>query len=783
MDQGLTSASALVLSVLLTRWANVAVYGVFAVVFAVTLLFAGVLNAVAIEPMSVLGSNRFAEERPQYLVAITVITCCLGGFGGLALVACGLVPAFGAASGPYGALVASGLALPFMFVATLFRRASYVFGRPRWAAEGAAAYALGAVVSLTLMHDAGPPTAATGFIALGIGSVLQLLWIAIRARSVLRSGRVAGLRSGVREVLRENWSYGRWVIAQSFVSWVSSAAYTPIAAASLGLSAAGSFRIMQLLFQPFQLGLTAYEQMALPRLSRRAVGDPHALGSARRWTWMVVLMTGSAYLGAILLAAPILGERVLGLPELRSMLLPIAVLGLASIVSGVLQAEYIHAKAARRPYVVFWALSASAAFTVLFGVAVIREYGLVGGAVAVGLSQAMALVVAVMFNGVGRGPERNMRDPRVCFLIPTLQRAPYFPPVLSALGSSGFSVVLVTADLPEGTGTRAFDLVRVPPPRSFGTSSSRTTPLMVFPSFAGVRALGEIRPNVVFTSGFNLWSMACVLLKGSMGFKVVMLYDGSSPSADDSGNRLRSIQRRLVASGLDMVVSNTLAGVRYLEGVLPSDCELVQGYYLVPGADSREIRQSAPAGALRIMFAGRIQDGKGIREMLDVCCELDERGVSWRLDLIGDGSLSDWVVAEASRRGLRGAVEVSGWLPHEDVVLRLHESDVFLYLSREDVWAVAVVEALQAGVPVVVADTVGAAELVVPGFNGYVVDSDGAGAADVLAGLWRDSGRSVEMSMNARESVATLSPESAARLFASCVEKLTKHRSCELHDA
>lgn len=102
-------------------------------------------------------------------------------------------------------------------------------------------------------------------------------------------------------------------------------------------------------------------------------------------------------------------------------------------------------------------------------------------------------------------------------------------------------------------------------------------------------------------------------------------------------------------------------------------------------------------------------------------------------------------------------------------------ADVFALLSREhETFGLAVSEAMNFSLPVVVSDKVGcAADLVSPGWNGFVVSPDDPGeAAEALARLVGDERLRAAMGERSRERIAGWSVDVAAAGVSSAVEQV-----------
>jgi O-antigen/teichoic acid export membrane protein len=103
---------------------------------------------------------------------------------------------------------------------------------------------------------------------------------------------------GIKSVLIEHWSYGRWMIASSFIYWLSNFIYLPLIGTLLGLAESGAFRAMQNLFRPLQQIMIALGLLFLPWISRQllAKGRNYFKKSLFRIFIINVLLSGGYFL-------------------------------------------------------------------------------------------------------------------------------------------------------------------------------------------------------------------------------------------------------------------------------------------------------------------------------------------------------------------------------------------------------------------------------------------------------------------------------------------------------
>ncbi len=146
----------------------------------------------------------------------------------------------------------------------------------------------------------------------------------------------------------------------------------------------------------------------------------------------------------------------------------------------------------------------------------------------------------------------------------------------------------------------------------------------------------------------------------------------------------------------------------------------------------REIRREFGIGDndLLLLFVGMNFEVKGLDTILEAVAKAraakPERGI--RLLVVGRGDEKRYG-RMAQSLGIAEAVIFAG--TRTDGIERYYKaSDTFIMLSLFDTFGMVVLEAMAAGLPVVISPNVGAKDLVVEGVNGFVISQPGdAGAA------------------------------------------------------
>jgi glycosyltransferase involved in cell wall biosynthesis len=158
------------------------------------------------------------------------------------------------------------------------------------------------------------------------------------------------------------------------------------------------------------------------------------------------------------------------------------------------------------------------------------------------------------------------------------------------------------------------------------------------------------------------------------------------------------------------------------------------GIELVPnGVDIDRFRAGEPIpddGALRMLCVGRLIERKGQRHLIRAVKRLLDDGVEVTLELVGTGDAQPAYEALVRELGLKNDVRFSGYVPREDMAKTYARAHVFVLPSYNEGMSVATLEAIAAGLPVIVSRTGGAEELVAEGENGFAF---GWGDVDALA--------------------------------------------------
>lgn len=120
-------------------------------------------------------------------------------------------------------------------------------------------------------------------------------------------------------------------------------------------------------------------------------------------------------------------------------------------------------------------------------------------------------------------------------------------------------------------------------------------------------------------------------------------------------------------------------------------------------------------------FVGRLDEEKGIRELVDVAKQLPE-DITFRF--VGDGPLYEWVASELAEEIENGSVEMAGWVDHDDIPAELNRMKLLVMPSQPtEGLPTTILEALACGTPVYASPVSGVPDVVIEGETGFHIDS------------------------------------------------------------
>jgi O-antigen/teichoic acid export membrane protein len=382
LDQGLTALTGFCVTWLLARWLAAEIYGAYAIAFAGYLFVSGLHNVIVLEPMSVIGPSRYTTRLAEYFRSQTLVHGALVGILSAAVILVGwMVRLFAPESPLIGAIVASGLALPFLLFLFLARRMCYTMQRPLTAVLGSGTCFTLALAGLYALHHSRVVSPFSVFLLVGAasfaGSCLVVRQLGV---STFRGRPIGDDRIAWTSTLRENWSYGRWLVGSTLLYSISGQVQMVLAAAFLGLGAAGILRAMMLPASVMTQAVTAAGLLVLPGFSFDFGRGLYIRMRQKAVIVSSVLCAAGLCFAALLWLVAGRAEHLLfgGKYSGHAWLMPI--LALIPAANGFTMGYSTSLRASQRPYFDLLANAIAAPVAVVSAVIFIRWWGLAGAA-------------------------------------------------------------------------------------------------------------------------------------------------------------------------------------------------------------------------------------------------------------------------------------------------------------------------------------------------------------------------------------------------------------------
>lgn len=175
-----------------------------------------------------------------------------------------------------------------------------------------------------------------------------------------------------------------------------------------------------------------------------------------------------------------------------------------------------------------------------------------------------------------------------------------------------------------------------------------------------------------------------------------------------------------------------------------------------------------------LLFVGRLNAAKGLRELCQAVRDLVDSKVPVRLRIAGDGGFRPQLESLIAQLGIEDRVELLGWVPLGPELREVYRrADIFVLPSYAEGSPKAAIEAMANGLPVVASNVGSVPEVVVDAESGYVIPvHDVPAIVQAVAALVRDPELRRGMARNglSRARLYTMEAERnlVARAFREC---------------
>lgn len=312
---------------------------------------------------------------------------------------------------------------------------------------------------------------------------------------------------------------------------------------------------------------------------------------------------------------------------------------------------------------------------------------------------------------------------KILFAIPALDRAGpdrVLFELLTAIDRDRFTPSLLVSE-PDG-----HYLSQLPSDIHVEVLGTQKTIFDRYPVARALRAVRRLQPDVVFAT----LRMTMTLGLASLGFPRrtrLVLRQANDVTANTAELIARSplkhrLSRRFVLETLrraDAIICQSEAMKRDLGQLLGDSRKLHAIHNPIDVAAVRR-KTATPVqlpGKPALVSAGRLGAQKGYDILLPAIAELRATHPEVHVTVFGEGPDREQLLAQSTALGLTSHVTFAGF--HPDPLPSVAGADLFVLASRYEGFPNAALEALAAGVPVVLTDCPGAnSKIVLPGING-----------------------------------------------------------------
>lgn len=373
LDQVLFNGAHFLFNVLLARWLEPAQYGAFAVVYSIFLFLCALHMAILVEPMMVFGAGKYRDKFREYLGVLIRKHFIITISASLVLMAFSIFLSSFYPKEMQPTLLALSIALPFILLLWLLRRAFYVYLKPDWSAIGGMIYFILLLVFVTVLKLTHRLSPATFFLTMGGSSLLiSLLFI-----YHLKPQWLPLLKSDLIAIHRDHLSYGRWALGTNLLTWGTNNAYFVILPAWIGLEGVAVLRALMNLSTPIVQTNSALSFLLLPIFSRHRRENIEKMNGMVKVFLSLFITAAAVYsLGLIFFGKNLMklfyGNKYF---EFSGLVPLVALLPLGTGMAVVLENAL---RAIEKPDKVFWSYLVSAVVAIAGGILLAIIFGLKG---------------------------------------------------------------------------------------------------------------------------------------------------------------------------------------------------------------------------------------------------------------------------------------------------------------------------------------------------------------------------------------------------------------------
>lgn len=154
------------------------------------------------------------------------------------------------------------------------------------------------------------------------------------------------------------------------------------------------------------------------------------------------------------------------------------------------------------------------------------------------------------------------------------------------------------------------------------------------------------------------------------------------------------------------------------------------------------------------------------------------RGQDFKLELVGDGGMMESLKTQVLEAGLQNKVHLCGRIQREKVVEKMDNADVFILISREEVFGLVYIEAMARGCIVIASRGEGMEGIIEDGVNGFFCDAGNSEELESVINKIRSMNNleRADISAKAKETALMLTDKKVAKDYIDTVLQYKKAR-------
>lgn len=192
----------------------------------------------------------------------------------------------------------------------------------------------------------------------------------------------------------------------------------------------------------------------------------------------------------------------------------------------------------------------------------------------------------------------------------------------------------------------------------------------------------------------------------------------------------------------------------------------------IPNILDRDLPFVSDYKETRILMVGRLEQEKGLLDGLEIAKRLQERMISFHLDIVGDGPMRADLEKIIFERNLGNYVTIHGFQNHDYIEKLYQHASIYLMTSFTESFGLVLLEAMNAGIPCLAFSSAeGACELIQNDVNGYLIsDRNIEEMVNCILNLWNHPEKIEMLGKNAKLFSKNFLPHSVSVMWNNMID-------------